>query len=112
MQANWNLLKLLGLIICVTGLYAFSNRRSAQRTVNGITIEFVGKDNLYLTQGAVNKLLIQKFGPLTNVPKEKVVLNTIESVIETNDMVENAQVYLTINGELTSKIANGNPSVE
>ncbi len=54
-------------------------------------------------------MLIQKFGPLTNVPKEKVVLNTIESVIETNDMVENAQVYLTINGELTSKIAQRQP---
>ena len=40
----------------------------------------------------------------TNVPKEKLVLNTIEKVIETNEMVKSAQVYLTITGELTSKI--------
>lgn len=109
MRTKWNLLKLSGLIICITGLYAFSNKRSSQKAINGIHIKFVGKENLYLTEGAVNKLLIQKYGPLTNMPKERVVLNTIESVIETNDMVKNAQVYLTINGELTSKIAQRQP---
>lgn len=77
--------------------------------MNGIRIEFVGDENLYVTEGTVNKLLIQKYGPLTNVPKDKVVLNTIESVIETNEMVKNAQVYLTVNGELTTKIAQRQP---
>ncbi len=109
MGTKLNLLKLVGLFICITGLYSFSNYRSSLRTVSGMNIKFVGKDNLYLTEGAVNKLLIQKYGPLTNLPKEKVVLNTIESVIETNDMVKNAQVYLTINGELTSRIAQRQP---
>ncbi len=104
-----NILKLIALFICITGLYAFSNRRSSERKINGITIRFVGEDNVYLTRDTVNKLLIQKFGPLHDVPKEKVVLNTIESVIETNDMVKSAQVYLTINGELTSKIAQRQP---
>lgn len=109
METKWNILKIIALIICITGLYAFSDKRNAARKVNGITIKFVGKDNVYLTQGTVNKLLIQKYGPLSNVAKDKVVLNTIESVIETNEMVKNAQVYLTINGELTSKIAQRQP---
>ena len=109
MKTKWNTLKLIALMICITGLYAFSNQRNAARKIDGITIKFVGKDNVYLTQGTVNKLLIQKYGPLSNVAKDKVVLNTIESVIETNDMVKSAQVYLTINGELTSKIAQRQP---
>lgn len=91
------------------GLYAFSNHRSEQKTVNGLTIEFVGDQNLYITQSMVNKLLIQNYGPLTNVPKEKLVLNTIEKVIEANEMVKSAQVYLTVNGELTSKIVQRRP---
>lgn len=102
-------MKLIVLIICVTGLYAFTNKRNSARTINGITIEFVGDENLYLTPDAVNKLLIQKYGSLSNVPKDKVVLNTIEAVIETNDMVKSAQVYLTVHGELTSKIAQRQP---
>src|SRR5690606_1386183 len=46
---------------------------------------------------------------LINVPKENLVLNTMEKVIEANEMVKNAQVYLTMNGELTSKILQRKP---
>jgi cell division protein FtsQ len=109
MRVNWNYIKLITLIISVTALYAFSNERSRTRKVDGIKIEFVGDDNLYVTQTMVNKLLIQNYGSLTNVPKEKLVLNTIEKVIETNKMVKSAQVYLTVNGELTSEIIQRQP---
>ena len=57
----------------------------------------------------VNKLLIQNYGIIKNMPKEKLVLNTIEKVIEANEMVKSAQVYLTVNGELTSKIVQRQP---
>ena len=77
--------------------------------MNGIKIEFVGDQNLYITPAMVNKLLIQNYGPLINVPKENLVLNTMEKVIEANEMVKNAQVYLTMNGELTSKILQRKP---
>ncbi len=109
MRINWNHIKLLSLIICITGLYAFSDYRSDQREVIGIDIEFVGENSLFVNQDVVNKLLIQNYGPLKNVPKEDIDLNTIEKVIETNDMVKNAQVYLTINGKLNSKIVQRQP---
>ena len=109
MRINWNYLKMIALTLAIFGLFAFSNQRSKKRTVNGINIQFVGDQNLYITEAMVNKLLIQKYGSLTNVTKEKLVLNTIEEVIETNDMVKNAQVYLTVNGELTSKIVQRRP---
>ena len=109
MRINWNYPKLLLLIICITTLYAFSNKRNAMRDIKGIEMDFVGQESLFLTQEMVNKLLIQNYGSLKNVPKEKVDLNTIEKVIETNDMVKKAQVYLTINGELKSKIEQRQP---
>ena len=109
MRINWNYIKMIVLLLVVAGLYAFSNHRSNNKVVNGLDIEFVGEQNLYITEGMVNKLLIQNFGSLTNVPKEKLVLNTMEKVIETNEMVKKAQVYLTIDGELTSKIVQRKP---
>ncbi|MCX2719173.1 cell division protein FtsQ/DivIB [Lentiprolixibacter aurantiacus] len=109
MRFNWNYLKLFLLIVCITGLYSFSDYRSNQKKINGISLEFVSENNLFLSKDVVNKLLIQNYGSLKNVPKEDIVLNTIEKVIETNDMVKNAQVYLTINGELKSKIAQRQP---
>ncbi|NNE78328.1 MAG: hypothetical protein HKN31_14795 [Pricia sp.] len=109
MRSKLNFLKLVALLLLIMGLYAFSNQRSEQKKVDGISIEFVGDQNLYITQGMVNKLLIQKFGNLKNVPKENLVLNTMEKAIEANQMVKSAQVYLTVNGKLASKIVQRKP---
>ena len=109
MRINWNYIKIIALLLIVTGLYAFSNQRSEGKKIDEINIEFVGDQNLYITEAMVNKLLIQNYGSLKNVPKEKLVLNKIEKVIETNEMVKNAQVYLTINGELEARIVQRKP---
>lgn len=109
MQINWNYIKFIALLAVIAGLYAFSNERSVRKKTHGIHIEFVGDQNLYLTQGTVNKLLIQKFGNLENVPKEKLALNSIEKTIEANKMVKNAQVFLSVNGKLASKIVQRRP---
>ena len=109
MRINWNIGKLFLLIISITALYAFSYERSAQRNIKGISLEFVGENDMFVTQEMVNKLLIQNYGSLKNLPKEKVVLNTIEEVIETDEMVKKAQVYLTVKGELKSKIEQRQP---
>lgn len=109
MRINWNKLKLIGLTLVVMGLYAFSSHRSQNRTVSGLEVVFVGDQNLYITQDMVNKLLIQKFGGLENMPKEKLALNAMEKAIEANKMVKSAQVYLTVDGELKSRIVQRKP---
>lgn len=109
MKINWNYIKVIALLIAVVGLYAFSNVRSEARNVAEINIEFVGDQNLYITEAMVNKLLIQNYGSLTNVPKEKLVLNKIEKVIEANKMVKKAQVYLSVDGNLVAKIIQRKP---
>ena len=109
MQVNWNFIKLSALVLIIMGLYAFSNERNSAKHVAGMKVEFVGDQNLYLTEGTVNKLLIQNYGSLENVPKENIVLNTVEKALEANEMVKSAEVYLTIDGELTSKIVQRKP---
>lgn len=109
MRINWNYVKVIALTLVLTGVYAFSNHRSKLKNVKTTKVEFVGNQNLYITESAVNKLLIQNYGSLTNVPKEKLVLDKIEKVIEASEMVKKAQVYLTIDGELTSKIVQRTP---
>lgn len=109
MRINWNLIKMVALVLVIMGLYAFSNNRNRSKNVTTTKIEFLGDQNLYITEGAVNKLLIQNYGRLENVPKEKLVLNTIEKALEANEMVKSAQVYLTVDGKLTSKIVQRKP---
>ena len=109
MRINWDYIKLAFLSVAVVALYGFAEQRNQKRMVNNVSVKFVGDNSLYLTEDAVNKLLIQNYGPLKNRPKEQLVLNTIEEVILSNDMVKNAQVYLTVNGELVSKIVQRKP---
>ncbi|ASV31149.1 cell division protein FtsQ/DivIB [Maribacter cobaltidurans] len=109
MRINWNVLKIVALMLVIMGLYAFSNNRNRNKNVVSSRVEFLGDQNLYITEGAVNKLLIQNYGRLENVPKEKLVLNTIEKALEANEMVKSAQVYITIDGKLTSKIVQRKP---
>lgn len=109
MKINWNYIKICALLVVVTGLFAFSNKRSDAKKVAEINIEFVGDQNLYITEAMVNKLLIQNYGSLTNVPKENLVLNKIEKVIEANKMVKKAQVYLSIDGELEARVVQRKP---
>lgn len=109
MRVNWNVVKIIALGVCVTGLYAFSDARSAKKKVRDVRIHFQEGENLFLTESMVNKLLIQNYGVIRNVHKERVVLTTIESVLQTHDMVKNAQVYLTVNGELNAKITQRQP---
>lgn len=109
MRVNWNYIKLAFLSISLVALYGFADMRSKKREVGDISIKFLGDNSLYITEDAVNKLLIQNYGPVKNRPKEQLVLNTIEEVILSNDMVKSAQVYLTVNGELISKIVQRKP---
>lgn len=109
MRINRNSIKMGILLLIVIGLYAFSNIRSGQRKIENVLIEFVGDQNLYITHEMVNKLLILSYGDPTNLPKENIVLNTIEKAIEANDMVKNAQVYFTVDGSLMAKVTQRKP---
>ena len=66
MRVNWNYIKLAFLSVAVIALYGFADQRSKKRKVEDVSVKFVGDNNLYLTEDAVNKLLIQNYGTLKN----------------------------------------------
>jgi len=109
MRVNMNKIKLVVLFFVMIGLYGFADHRNKSKNVEEISIKFLGNNDLYITEDAVNKLLIQNYGSLKNRAKEQVVLNTIESLITSNSMVKNAQVYLTIDGKLISEVVQRKP---
>ncbi len=109
MRVNWNAIKMLVLVLVMVGLYGFSDYRGNQRAIEEIEIKFLGDNDLYFTEDAVNKLLIQNYGSVKKGGKEQVVLNTIEEIIESNPMVKNAQVYFSVKGKLISEIVQRKP---
>lgn len=109
MRVNWNYIKALILLVLVTFLFAFSTMRSAERNVTDFKINFIGEDNLYITQELVNKLLIQNKQNVTKVAKEILDLNGLETALNSNPMIKTAQVYLTVNGEVRADVVQRKP---
>jgi len=109
LRVNWNYIKALGLLVLMVFLFAFSSLRNAERNVQNVTINFIGNDNLFITQETVNKLLIQKEGDPTKMPKEILDLNGLEMALNSNPMIKTAEVYLTVNGEVRVDVKQRKP---
>ena len=109
MRVNWNYIKGLVLLVLVGFLFAFSSIRNNTRNVQNVTVNFMGDDNLFVTEETVNKLLIQNIEDLTRVPKEILDLNELELALKSNPMIKTAQVHLTVNGEVMADVIQRKP---
>ena len=109
MRVNWNYIKGLILLVLVGFLFAFSSLRNNTRHVKSVTVNFMGDDNLFITEETVNKLLIQNKEDLTTVPKEILDLNELELALKSNPMMKSAQVQLTVDGEVRVDVIQRKP---
>ena len=109
MRVNYNYIKIIGLVALVVFLFAFSSNRNNTRKVAGLDVKFKGENNLFITHNNVSKLLIQNKQPVTNVSKEVLDLNRLESALNLNPMIKKAQVYIDIQGALTAEIEQKKP---
>ena len=69
----------------------------------------MGQDTLFITHEMVNNLLIQNCGGAFPFKKDRVDLNTLESVLDDHEMIEKAQVFSTIDGLLNTRITQKTP---
>ena len=109
MHINWNVIKSVLLLGLVVFLYAFSSHKNNSRMVSKVAVQFTGNENVYITTEMVNKLLIQNQEHLYILPKDNLDLKEMEMVLESDDMVKSAQVYLTVNGEVSAKVEQRRP---
>ena len=109
MKINWNYIKMIVLLILVVFLYAFSSARNTKRQVSKPNIQFLGNKNLFITQEAVSKLLIQNQEGVTNTSKETLDLNGLEQTLNANPIIEFAEVYVNVEGKLTAEVMQKTP---
>jgi len=93
----------------VVFLYAFSSIKNKVRMVSEPQVQFLGDNNLYVTEATVSKLLIQKQEGVKKASKEILDLNELESALNFNPMIRSAEVYLTVNGALHADIVQKKP---
>nr|WP_262917164.1 cell division protein FtsQ/DivIB [Subsaxibacter sp. CAU 1640] len=90
-------------------LFAFSSVRNAERKISEPIVKFLGEENLFVTHATVSKLLIVNQETVTNKPKEIIDLNDLESALNSNPMIKQAQVYINVDGQLTAEINQKKP---
>ena len=109
MRVNYNYIKVTVLLIVVGFLFAFSSIRNSTRKVSKPVIEFLGDENLFITHETVSKLLIQNQQSVTNKPKEIIDLNGLESALNSNPMIKEAQVFISVDGLLKAEVEQKKP---
>ena len=109
MKINWGYIKVAVLLLLIGFLYAFSNHKNNVRVLKAPKVEFIGSDNLFLTHTNVSKLLIQNPNGLNNARKDIIDLNELESALNSNPMVKQAEVYMSVNGEITAEVEQKRP---
>jgi cell division protein FtsQ len=93
----------------VAFLFGFASNRNELKKVSDIDVNFTNGDNLFITYETVNKLLIQNYGELRSQRKENIILRSLEETLKSNDMIEDADVFLTIDGKLGASIKQRTP---
>ena len=90
-------------------LVGFSHYKNDAKSVREITIEFEEGNSLFMNYEMVNKLLIQNGKTVVNVPKTVIDLHKLESNVLSHPMVEDASVFLTIDGSLKTIVKQRTP---
>lgn len=97
-------------LICLVGfLYGFAEKRHNARKINEVKVRFTDNENLYVTEEVVNKLLIQNKHSASYIDKETLDLNKVESLLNRHEMIENAEVFLTLDGKLEAEVSQRKP---
>ena len=109
MKHSIGYIKAFVLLAVVAGLYGFAEKRHSSRTLSEVKVEFTDNENLYVTEEVVNKLLIQNNATVTSIDKETLDLNRVEALLNKHQMIENAEVYLSLDGKLEAKVSQRKP---
>ncbi len=109
MKVNYNYIKIIVLVLFLGFLFAFSNHRNRTRKVSEPNIEFQGENQLFITEATVSKLLIQNQQPVSDQPKDIIDLNELEIALNSNPMIKKAEVFMSVNGELSAEIEQKRP---
>ncbi len=109
MKINWYAIKMIILLGLTVFLFAFSRKRSQGKKISNVEVNFEAGNNLFITSASVNKLLTQNNQGLTRRDKEILVLKDLEARLDTNPMIANAEVYLTLDGTLGANVRQRRP---
>nr|WP_315195930.1 cell division protein FtsQ [uncultured Flavobacterium sp.] len=106
---NWNNIRLLLMFFLVVFLFSFTSKRNSKRRLTKAKVVFIGDNSLFLKSETVNKLLIENNSNAKTIRKDRLDLNKLEQVLNAQEMIEKADVYVSIDGVLKAVVKQKTP---
>lgn len=106
---KWTNVRLLLVLTLVIFLFSFGKIRNSKRNLHESKVEFVGNEPLFVTHESVNKLLIENKTDASAIRKDALDLKSLEDVLNQHEMVEKAEVFVSIEGVLKAVIKQKTP---
>ena len=104
-----NNIKVIIVLAVVSIFSAFSSSQNNAKPISEVKVSFIGDNNLFISKTKVDKLLIQNNDYIKCVSKDNLDLKALENKLSSHDMIENSEVYISINGILKIDIKQRNP---
>ncbi len=105
------IIQVLLLIIGICFLFAFAQHENKEKNLVGIEVAFLENNPVFVSAEMVNKLLIQSEINLLNKPKTMINLHQLEASLVEDNMIEDAEVYITPLGKLHAEVIQRKPLV-
>jgi cell division protein FtsQ len=107
-KIKWDDVRLVLMLGVAIFLFSFSSKRNEGRKLTKVEIKFADSE-AFITRDKVNKLLIQNYGSVTAIQKDKLDLNSVEKRLDTDPMIDKAEVFITIDGRLEAVVRQRKP---
>ena len=106
---NWTNTRLLFMFMLVVFLFSFTSNRNNNRKLKKATVVFIGNTAPFVNQETVNKLLIENKRDAQSIYKDKLDLNKLEKALNTQEMIEKSDVFISIDGVLKAVVKQKTP---
>ena len=106
---NWPTIRLLLMLALVIFLYSFTGKRNLNRKVTKAEVVFVGENQLFVKQQAVNKLLIENRQDPKTIATDALDLNKLEKTIDSHPLIDKSEVSVSVDGVLKAVVKQKTP---
>jgi cell division protein FtsQ len=106
---NWTNIRLVFMLGLVVFLFSFTSKRNENRKLSKSVVVFVGDNALFIKRETVNKLLIENKENASSIQKDKLDLNKLERTLDSNNLIEKSDVFVSIDGVLKAVVKQKTP---
>lgn len=106
---NWSNIRLVFMFMVVIFLYSFTSHRNSIRKLKKSEVVFIGTNTLFVKSEMVNKLLIENNNDVRSIAKEDLNLDKLEKSIKKHQMIQQANVFVSVDGVLKAVVKQKTP---